>query len=53
LYLGVTFNLTANMELQAELGVDSNNNINVFSSSINNAVGGFINFGNIMVSLKY
>jgi len=57
LYLGLTFNLTPNIELQAALGVDSNNNINVFSSSFDNrtgtGVGGFINFGNILVALKY
>jgi len=53
LYLGVTFNLTPNMELQAALGIDSGNNINVFSSSINDARGGFLNFGNILVTLKF
>jgi hypothetical protein len=59
LYLGVTFNLTANVELQAALGVDSNNNINVFDSSLVTSSkeafgrGGLINFGNILVSLKF
>jgi len=61
LYLGVTFNLTANIELQAALGMDSNNNINVFYNSFSTdnrnrpggGTGGFINFGNILVALKY
>jgi hypothetical protein len=55
LYLGVTFFLIPNMELQAALGVGSNNNINVFDTGFNNTNGrgGLINFGNILVSLKF
>jgi len=53
LYVGLTFNITQNLELQAAMGVDSNNNINVFSSSITNGRGGFLNFGNILLTLKF
>ena len=53
LFLGLTFNLSPNLELQAALGVGSNNDINVFNSSFSNLTGGFLNFGNILVTLKF
>ena len=53
LYLGLTFNITKNIEFQAMLGVDSNNVVNVFSNSFSNGIGGFLNFGNLLVSLKF
>jgi hypothetical protein len=40
LYLGATFNPTANIELQSSLGVLANNSVSVFNSSVDNAGNG-------------
>ena len=59
LYMGVTFNITKNIDLQAALGVDSNNSINVFSSNIafppgdDRASGGLFNLANILLTLRF
>ena len=59
LFLGLTFNITRNLELQAALGVTSNNDINVFDFSgfttdaRGRGQGGLVNFGNILLSLKF
>jgi hypothetical protein len=65
LYLGVTFNFTKNLALQAALGVDSNNSVNVFRSdarfstndpsdpNYRNLTGGLFNFANILVTLQF
>ena len=53
LYLGVTLFLK-DVELQAAMGVDSNNNINVFSNSVGvTGSGGAFNFFNVLASLKF
>jgi len=47
------------MELQAALGVDSNNSVNVFKSDIgfppgdDRASGGFFSLANILLTLKF
>ncbi|MCL2139455.1 MAG: hypothetical protein FWH41_08000 [Treponema sp.] len=59
LFLGLTFNITARLELQAALGITSNNDINVFDFSgfttdaRGRGNGGLVNFGNILMSLKF
>lgn len=60
LYLGVTFNPTANVGIQAALGVDSGNSVNIFKPGVSlpfpdkvQATGGFINFANILMTLKF
>jgi hypothetical protein len=58
LYLGVTFNITSNLDLQAALGVD-NNSVNVFRSDIaiaqgdDRASGGLFSLANILLTLHY
>ena len=59
LYIGLTFNITKNLELQAAMGVDSGNNLNVFGTNFTSGTsdsgssGGLINFGNILLALKF
>ena len=53
LYLGLTFDINKNLQLQALMGVDSGNNLNLFSSNFSANAGGLINFGNILLALKF
>jgi hypothetical protein len=50
MYLGITFRPTVNMELQAVLGVDMNNSVNVF---LPDRLRGLFGFSNIMATWKF
>jgi len=52
LRLGFAFCLSENLEIQATLGVDSNNRINVFNTDIFNRRG-FLGFANILATMKF
>jgi hypothetical protein len=60
LFLGATFRVNRHIELQAALGVDTHNTINLFNPNINfdskgfgRAEGGLFGFANIMATVRF